>query len=613
MASIFHPLNPDKSEIRLLTISPGTDQDDLRCSLEVRSLLSNPKFEALSYVWGDATIKHKIILENAPYEITSSLRSALYRLRQPSLPRIVWVDALCINQCDTSEKNYQIPLMGNIYKSASLVIAWLGNGSPELDYFASWTNVYFSRFHKFRSRRWIKMKLWSKISRKGEKNEDNHNYRLFLGQEAFEGHIYFRRMWTFQEFILPELRPMFLTDKSAFRIDYYNADTSTLRFRAVKIFYRREEDIDLDLLPAWKATDLGNIGSGVADKHYLDLMLSGDSRSVTGLPLPSLLSITAHRECSDPRDKIFALYPLFKEKNPEFPPPDYAKPSEQVLWEAMTYIINGDWNWALSEAMAFWPLRASRLIDNQYPSWLPDLSSRNPYSMISNWASYKIARGEKRSANLSKDSKTLDLEAQIIGECTVLHRFANDAGTICNQISALLGLITDSSISIMSTSTELRIKENLQGRLAYACHNHDMGRTTYDIPQLVFMYTSFAKELTSENWAELPSYESREPQFLFVKEFTQNIQHLANKCLFETETGLFGIGPPELEDGDLIVTSSCFPVPFALRQLESSLQERECNALHAGWAFIDGLFGETKHGEVLEEIDKQTPIHLSLQ
>lgn len=195
------------------------------------------------------------------------------------------------------------------------------------------------------------MKLWSKLSKQGEKQEDNHNYQLFLGQEAFEGHPYFSRMWTFQEFILPELRPIFLTDKSAFRIDYYNGETSTLRFRATRIFNREEEDIDLDLLSAWRAMDLGNVGSNDSDKHYLDLMLSNESTWAISLPLPSLLRITAHRECSDPRDKIFALYPLSKEMNPEFPLPNYAKPPEQVLLEAMTYTVNGDWNIFISNTI----------------------------------------------------------------------------------------------------------------------------------------------------------------------------------------------------------------------------------------------------------------------
>jgi hypothetical protein len=37
-----------------------------------------------------------------------------------------WIDALCINQSDMAEKNVQLPLMPQIFESASRVVVWLG-------------------------------------------------------------------------------------------------------------------------------------------------------------------------------------------------------------------------------------------------------------------------------------------------------------------------------------------------------------------------------------------------------------------------------------------------------------------------------------------------------
>jgi hypothetical protein len=41
---------------------------------------------------------------------------------------MLWADAVCINQVDKDEKARHIPLMGSIYKNASSVLAWLGEG-----------------------------------------------------------------------------------------------------------------------------------------------------------------------------------------------------------------------------------------------------------------------------------------------------------------------------------------------------------------------------------------------------------------------------------------------------------------------------------------------------
>lgn len=44
----------------------------------------------------------------------------------PTIQKLFWIDAICINQADRIEKAIQIPLMGDIYSKASAVIVWLG-------------------------------------------------------------------------------------------------------------------------------------------------------------------------------------------------------------------------------------------------------------------------------------------------------------------------------------------------------------------------------------------------------------------------------------------------------------------------------------------------------
>lgn len=51
-----------------------------------------------------------------------------------SEPRVLWVDAICINQSNPDEKNHQVRQMYRIYSSASRVLIWLGNADRDNRY-----------------------------------------------------------------------------------------------------------------------------------------------------------------------------------------------------------------------------------------------------------------------------------------------------------------------------------------------------------------------------------------------------------------------------------------------------------------------------------------------
>jgi hypothetical protein len=72
-----------------------------------------------------------VYLPEGRLSITENLHSALRQLRQTENHRILWVDAVCINQSDDVEKGRQVALMGEIYKRASSVLVWLAPASFE--------------------------------------------------------------------------------------------------------------------------------------------------------------------------------------------------------------------------------------------------------------------------------------------------------------------------------------------------------------------------------------------------------------------------------------------------------------------------------------------------
>ncbi|PWY96151.1 HET-domain-containing protein [Aspergillus sclerotioniger CBS 115572] len=90
-------------------------------------------YEALSYVWGDPGYRRSILINNHEVLITDNLHTALVHLRNRFLDRVLWMDAVCINQQDLSEKVEQVQLMAEIYSKASRVIVWLGDAQDNGD------------------------------------------------------------------------------------------------------------------------------------------------------------------------------------------------------------------------------------------------------------------------------------------------------------------------------------------------------------------------------------------------------------------------------------------------------------------------------------------------
>ena len=78
---IDEPLNPNLSEIRLISITSGPSLDGLiRCSLRKCSLDDNPRYCALSYVWGDPNITRQIEVNGERFEATTNLVDALLQV-----------------------------------------------------------------------------------------------------------------------------------------------------------------------------------------------------------------------------------------------------------------------------------------------------------------------------------------------------------------------------------------------------------------------------------------------------------------------------------------------------------------------------------------------------
>ncbi|TVY16431.1 Heterokaryon incompatibility protein 6, OR allele [Lachnellula arida] len=134
MGSISYDKLTSLSEVRLLEVEPADGSSLIICNLRVCSLDDQPFYEALSYTWGNSGAKRTIICNGIEFNTTDNCYNALLRLRYPQQKRILWVDAICIDQTNVLERNQQVQLMRRIYNQANRVLIWLGveeNGSTQ--------------------------------------------------------------------------------------------------------------------------------------------------------------------------------------------------------------------------------------------------------------------------------------------------------------------------------------------------------------------------------------------------------------------------------------------------------------------------------------------------
>lgn len=134
VAFSYEPL--EKGQIRVLRLQPGTSHEPIVTSLLHLQLRSGEDYvlsdyETLSYTWGSPTPQYTITCNEMPLSVGANLLAALYRLRLPDRERLLWIDAICINQGDIPEKNDQVRSMIDVYRQARRGIVWLGDVQDE--------------------------------------------------------------------------------------------------------------------------------------------------------------------------------------------------------------------------------------------------------------------------------------------------------------------------------------------------------------------------------------------------------------------------------------------------------------------------------------------------
>lgn len=256
------PLDQTQPTIRVLRISRFTSKNGLiRC--KIKHTTTNSKYTCLSYHWGepnDGGGPFDILVNKKIYKVRQNLYQFLQRAKDHFL-KWLWIDAICIDQDNTLERNHQVQHMGKIYSRAEEVLVWLGESSDVARFLHSASPWWFRSSHCAQSGKYS-------------------NFAVFQTTQS-----YWKRAWVTQEIFLAR----------------------RIRFMARAVIARPEK------LAKLYTRNLRFTQEFKSFRQLMSIAMKLEFTDVTNLTLVELLQQMQHKQCFFPRDKIYSLLSLCKD------------------------------------------------------------------------------------------------------------------------------------------------------------------------------------------------------------------------------------------------------------------------------------------------------------
>ncbi|EFQ32139.1 hypothetical protein CGRA01v4_08245 [Colletotrichum graminicola] len=426
-------------DFRILSLAPGKLDEPLRGDLLVRPIgtylneagkhegelpESADSYEALSYVWGSEDKPRRIIISPAGAEmaITENLFHCLRRIRLEDRPRLIWADALCINQADSREKESQITLMHDIYVGARRVLAYLGeeaDGSGEaIELIERYWRVSLPNPLNAGARAFVEGLLSEPVpdapAGGAEAELPPQGDNKWMAVSRFWNRPWFRRVWVVQEFILARDVLMICGDKTVSWSQLWPATVALEEpesppwplVNAAGEEIKGAADLMANMAQRLRLYQLGSMrgnsdehghGHGHGDDdghehgggccgghggHEHDEHDEGEDEewesddgenSDRSTDLLSLLLSFREVEATDPRDLYFALLGLASDGDREEFRPDYSATFEQTALRFARTLLHEPFSEELLDHAGI----AESLNGEGFPSWIPDF--RRPW------------------------------------------------------------------------------------------------------------------------------------------------------------------------------------------------------------------------------------------
>ncbi|KAI9770503.1 MAG: hypothetical protein M1839_003184 [Geoglossum umbratile] len=333
MAIPYRPLDQSRQEIRLLRQSSSIWSETLEYELIHYPFGQEQPYLALSYVWGQQELQQTISVDEKTVSVSTNLWAALRSLRdasrtttdkeesssdrlgsmdyiakamQPILRDApgIWVDALCINQSDLGEKSRQIKLMPQIYKNASIIILWLGEGeeSTKLAFDFIWNAPHDHLVELVR---------------------DNRNSKEWEALGSFLARPYWSRVWILQEVLLSRERAIVFC--GSLSIPWINVALFLTKMHTGLLSVIRDTDGAATNV-IWRDSKARSLAVTHLE-HWRDYLVLAQSRN-----------------CSNARDKVFGVLGVCDGQDIEEFEVDYSKSVKDIFRDTTRYLIQKDRN-----------------------------------------------------------------------------------------------------------------------------------------------------------------------------------------------------------------------------------------------------------------------------
>ncbi|KAH7061663.1 heterokaryon incompatibility protein-domain-containing protein [Paraphoma chrysanthemicola] len=584
--------------IRILELSPKASNGELQCRLIETPLDDVPPYQALSYVWGDPTIREPIWCNGQRMDVTTNLANALRRLRplqseiglkyanddatnprcgdddsatsSHASTRWVWADAICINQNDMVERSSQVQLMREVYSKATEVAIWLGS-DPERharNAFAAieWIARFLSTYGK----------LASGLRKEGIKwNNQGRGYFTFEVCGALLKSKSIENPW-------PSLHALFV-------VQYWTRIwcVQEVYLAPKQILYFGTEKIDgksfSDFTDWWAREDYRHArGGGPHTKEQIAMQNSGISQAHTTFNHQSLNAKDLFLVCeqfnnldaTNPRDKVYGVLGLWRPLSASHRPidVDYNKSVAEVYTDVAIQAIC-DRKDLLVLRLVDHDTNRNFAEDDGFPSWVPRFDRRSrvrpmwldksPLSATAYWA-------EVPDEDLARTG-TLKLKGVLFDRVkSITNVLQGGSASFTNDNS-----FRNSFIQLYLEATGAKPDPEFRHQLSVS----ELATTVTGGMIKISDDLHDRDETEPDAWLDMSDLDS-EPGRSFLYNFQSFVDSdtypgnsrgfdkllaCQNKRIFRTSRGYLGLGPRSMREGDLVAVLHGGRVPFVLR------------------------------------------------